>query len=98
MEALAAESYKTVIPAYYDISLKVKQTRDDESGEMLDLIRGSLWMNFGYSYNLSTGNVGNYMRELIESKNPNFISTYESTFERRASVFNKYVESVLELD
>ena len=97
MEALAAESYKTVIPAYYDISLKVKQTRDDESGEMLDLIRGSLWMNFGYSYNLSTGNAGNYMRELIESKNPNFMSTYESTFEKRAAVFNKYIESVLEL-
>jgi len=98
MEALAAESYKTVIPAYYDISLKVKQARDDESGEMLDIIRDNLWMNFGYSYNMSTGNAGNYIRELIEAKSPNFMSMYESTFERRAATFDKFIEDVLDLE
>jgi len=97
LEALAAESYKTVIPAYYDVSLKVKQTRDEESGEMLDIIRDNLWMNFGYSYNMSTGNVGNYMRELIEKKNANFMSTYESTFEQRSKIFNKFIEDVINL-
>jgi hypothetical protein len=98
MEALAAESYKTVIPAYYDVSLKVKQTRDEESGEMLDIIRDNLWMNFGYSYNMSTGNVGNYIRELIENRNPNFASLYDSTFTQRSAVFNKFIEDILNLD
>jgi hypothetical protein len=98
MEALAAESYKTVIPAYYEVSLKVKQTRDEESGEMLDIIRSNLWMNFGYSYNMSTGNVGNYMRELIEGRNPNFTSMYDSTFTQRSATFNKFIEDVLNLE
>jgi len=39
LEALCAESYKKVIPAYYDIALKNKYARDDESAEMLDIIR-----------------------------------------------------------
>jgi len=98
LEALAAESYKTVIPAYYDVSLKVKQARDEESGEMLDIIRDNLWVNFGYSYNMSTGNVGNYMRELIEKKSPNFMSLYESTFNKRVAIFDKFIEDVLNLE
>ena len=97
MAALAAESYKTVIPAYYDIALKVKQTRDDESGEMLDIIRGSIWMNFGYSYSLSTGGIGNYMRELIEQKNPNFTSVYDASIASRTKIFDKFIADVLNL-
>lgn len=97
MEALAAESYKTVIPAYYDVSLKVKNTRDDESGEMLDIIRDNLWMNFGYSYSLSTGSVGNYLRELIEKKSSNFASVYESTFQSRVNTFDAFIENVLNI-
>jgi hypothetical protein len=38
MEALNAESYKLVIPAYYGTAVKVKYTYDEESAEMLDLI------------------------------------------------------------
>ena len=98
MEALAAESYKRVIPAYYDVSLKVKNTRDDESGEMLDIIRDNLWVNFGYSYSLSTGSVGNYIREMIEQRSNNFISAYESTFSARTTTFEKFINDVLNLE
>jgi len=38
LEALAAESYKTLTPAFYDIALENKFTRDEESYEMLDII------------------------------------------------------------
>jgi len=38
LEAMASESAKSVIPAYYDIALQGKITRDEESSEMLDLI------------------------------------------------------------
>jgi len=37
-EALSAESLYTLTPAYYDIQLKTKFARDDESSEMLDII------------------------------------------------------------
>ena len=38
-EALCAESYRKVIPAYYDVALKNKYARDDDSAAMLDIIR-----------------------------------------------------------
>ena len=41
LEAFAAESTYTVIPAYYEVSLKTKFSRDEQSGEMIDLIRAS---------------------------------------------------------
>lgn len=38
MEAMASESATTVVPAYYDVALKTKMTRDNDSAEMLDII------------------------------------------------------------
>lgn len=38
MEALACESTNTVIPAYYEIALKVKYARDSQSVRMLDMM------------------------------------------------------------
>ena len=47
LEAMACESMKSVIPAYYDIALKVKFTRDNESAEMLDLAFKNRVFDFG---------------------------------------------------
>jgi len=47
IEVLACEAARTVIPAYYDVSLKVKLTRDDASSEMLDLIFDGLTVDYG---------------------------------------------------
>ncbi len=47
IEALACEAYYTVIPAYYDVSLKTKYTRDDESSAMLDILFDSLTIDYG---------------------------------------------------
>jgi len=38
LEALAAESKYTVIPEYYDVYVKIRNTRDEEAKAMLDLI------------------------------------------------------------
>ncbi len=48
--ALNASSSTLVIPAFYDKALKVKFTRDEESAEMLDIIRGGISFQFGYFY------------------------------------------------
>lgn len=38
LEALAAEGYKMIKPAVYDVALKQKGARDDDSAEMIDII------------------------------------------------------------
>jgi len=47
LEAIAAESVATVLPAYYDVALKAKYTRDDDSAEMLDFIFNNRIFDYG---------------------------------------------------
>ena len=46
LEALAAESYQSVTPLYYDTILKDRYTRDDDSKEMMDLVRSKVGVDF----------------------------------------------------
>ena len=55
LEALSAESAYSVIPQYYDSILKYRNVNDEESGEMLDLIRDTLFIDFGFVHSQSIG-------------------------------------------
>ena len=82
LDALFSTSKEIVIPAYYDMALKGKFARDNESGEMLDIIREGLCINFGYFYDIG-GNV--MFRTLLSNGNSNFASYYAANkkgFER----------------
>lgn len=45
LEYMAMYSYNTVVPAYFDVTLTVKGTRDTESEEMIPLIRDACSFN-----------------------------------------------------
>jgi len=65
LEALSSESAKTVIPAYYDISLQGKITRDEESVEMIDLIFDNRVFDWGdtiYCDQIRDGVIHNMMQ------------------------------------
>ena len=47
LEAINAESMYTLTPAYYDITLKTKSARDEESSAMLDIIFSSRVYDLG---------------------------------------------------
>ncbi len=49
-EALSYYSRKDVTPAYYEVALKEKYTRDEEVKEMLEIIRDSAQMDFTFAY------------------------------------------------
>lgn len=51
IEALAMESQKRVTPEFYDIQLKYRDSRDDESARMLDLIFATRSFDLGPIYN-----------------------------------------------
>ena len=77
VEALCSEGYKTVIPAFYEKSLKTKYSRDDESANMLDYIKNGLVYDYGYYNNTLTGPLAFIGQMLVTAKNPNFTSFYE---------------------
>ncbi|GHV13043.1 hypothetical protein FACS1894219_07160 [Clostridia bacterium] len=51
LEAICAESLYTLTPAYYEITLKTKIARDDESQTMLDIIFDGMVFDIGAVYN-----------------------------------------------
>ena len=51
LEALAYESRDTVTKAYYDLNLYTKMARDDESGDMLDIIFSTKRYDLGFVFN-----------------------------------------------
>ena len=50
IEAMCAESYRSVIEPFYDTALKIKYSRDAYSGQCMDIIRDSAAKNFLYEY------------------------------------------------
>ena len=51
IEAMAMKSQEIVTPEFYEVQLKGRDARDDESEEMLDIIFGSRCFDLGISYN-----------------------------------------------
>ena len=49
IEAMNSESHRTVMPVYYELCLKTRTSRDDESEAMLDLIFNNLVIDLGDS-------------------------------------------------
>ncbi len=78
IEAIAAENYRTVTPAYYDVALKAKYTRDQISGQIIDLIHDGITTDFAYVYSSALGGAGLIMRTVAEKNDPNFASLYAS--------------------
>lgn len=78
LEAIAAENYRTVTPAYYEEALKTKYVRDDISGQIIDLIHDNSTTDFAYVYNNSLSKVGHTMRSLMNSKSNNFASLWKA--------------------
>ena len=90
-EALAVASHKYVIPAYYDVTLKTKAARDDESAAMLDIIRDGLKLEFVAEYQAQTGGGGFAIRICMQNK-----SEYVSMVASNLNNYKASLESFLE--
>ncbi|MBO5648886.1 MAG: hypothetical protein J6S76_03120, partial [Clostridia bacterium] len=91
IEALSAETYKQVVPVYYDLALKVKGARDEESIEMLDRIVASRVFDFGYMYDNFKG-----YSFLLQNQIARNHKNIESTVKRYSKSAPKWYNSVLE--
>ncbi|MBE6612449.1 MAG: hypothetical protein E7632_08150 [Ruminococcaceae bacterium] len=67
LEALNYESYKLVTPAYFETAMQGKYARDEESQEMMEIIRDSLYFDFGYVFAGCIGGGINSMMAHVEN-------------------------------
>jgi hypothetical protein len=92
-EAIAAEGYRTVTPAYFDIALKNKYSRDDESSQMLDIIAEGNSFQPALIYSGSLGNIAHLITGLekdivdISSDYQTKLNGYEAAFANFNAVF-----------
>lgn len=91
IEALSYDSYKNLVPIYYDTIITTKFTRDEESGAMLDIIYNSRVFDFAYVYD--NWNLAFAFSTMLDAKTENFTSYYE----KKEKVEIKQLEKVLAL-
>jgi ABC-type sugar transport system, periplasmic component len=91
LDGLSAESKNTVVPAFYDTKLMTKVTRDNDSAEMLDIIRKDMTYDFGYVHSMSLDYIFSMFGDMIGTKN----NTFASTYEKKAKSLNKLLETLL---
>ena len=54
LELMAAESYKQITPAYFEVAVKTKYSEAPEDAEMYELILNSIKFSFGYCYSTAS--------------------------------------------
>lgn len=86
LEALNAESYKSVVNVYYDTALKDKYSRDEESRKMIDLINSNCFFDFTFVNETSTDHIVMWFFDQIVNKQEGIMSLYEG---RRAGYEQK---------
>ena len=96
-EAMAAENYRYVSPAYYEIALKTKYARDEISSQIIDMIRAGAMTDFLYAnnYSLNSTNIGLICRWLVANKSADFASRYAAIETTAQTALDKLVELYL---
>jgi hypothetical protein len=90
-EALSYESEVYLKPTYYDIALKSKAMRDDESGEMLDIILSGRKVDIGYLSNV--GNVSSFIVGQMSKSSGKVASNYAKIEKSSIKSLDKMIES-----
>ena len=97
LEDLAAESRYTLQPAYYEINLKGKYARDDDSYEMLEIILANTAHDIGYVYDFG-GFATTIMLRHGQNKKADYASQFEKMEPRMTTAIEKVVEAYEKLD
>lgn len=90
IEGFAAESYKKVTPALYEIVAKTKHTRDEESSNMIDIIIRNRIFDIGYSHLLSNG-ISTFVRDLLASGKTDVASQFAKNEKSLTKALEKIV-------
>ena len=96
LEDMACESYKTIRPAFYDVMLKTKYARDEESADMLDIILQNynvdltlLMIDFGLD-------IDSQLRTAGTANNPDILTVIASNDTKYNTIISKAVETLID--
>lgn len=95
IDAFARKGGELITPAYYDVSLKGKYTRDEESREILDLVFSTMVWDPAIYYDF--GSVSRIIDDMVSGKNTNFVSSYEKKESAIQKALDDYIAKITDL-
>jgi hypothetical protein len=90
MEAMASMSSSMVTPVYYDLALKNKYSRDEQSAAMLDLIHDSITTDFAFTWGDQVGGMYNLFYDNIKN------TKFSSIIAKQEKAWNKNLTKLLD--
>lgn len=91
LEYMAAYSRNELIPAYYDITMKEKVSRDEITKQILDVIFGNRCYTLAHAY---FATVEDGVTRLLEKNSDTFTSYVEKTEKTANNAIDKFVTSI----
>lgn len=91
-EALCAQSYRAVVPQWYTVILQNRYTKDEESIEMIEIIREGILCNFGYIHSYALDWPAHQFNICINNNSTDFASLWES----KENTFNDNLDDLLD--
>lgn len=91
LEALAYYSVDTLTAAYYDNALKTRYVRDEESGDMLDIIFATRVYDLGYISDW--GGAGTLVTNVYKAKSTEYVSKWEAIQQKAQTALEEAVET-----
>ena len=82
LEAMALESYKTVVPAYYEVALKGRYLDDSDSWRMLDMIYENVKVDAGVLYTKVLDSIHQTPRDMVKNGRNMVASTVKKQTQR----------------
>jgi len=100
LEAFSSESYRTVSPAYYEIAMKDKYSRDSVSAQMYDMIKAGVRYDFAIinAQIMADVNPTILTRRQICRELDNWISTWEASEKVFTTNIEAYFDDILALE
>ncbi len=92
MEAIASEDYRSVSPYYYDQYLKIRYSNNDIGSRIYDIIRNSVYVDFGRISAVNLGVTEGVFRNPIRNGKNNV----SSTIKMNVNVWTKKLQTILD--
>ena len=92
MEAVASEDYRTVAPFYYDQYLKLRYSNNDIGVEIYDIIRNSVFIDFGRISAVNMGILETVFRNAVQSGT----NKVASSLKAESRIWDKKLEMILD--
>ena len=91
-EALCAESYKTVFPAYYDVMLKSRYSAEPATAQMIDMIMAGRKLEFSFQFGEKLSRLPYQFRDMVCAGETDAASRYKKIQKSLDKVIGKTLE------